>query len=316
MLRAREKTVYDTAAVNPMSQRRILYVPGKNPKPPAEVHHGLLLRCLVEGVARLDGATADAISSDEENFELIAWNFFYYGRHQDISPELRWIDELLRKEEASEVDRRQAMTWNRRMVRSLYQIADSFPVIIPWLPETLRKNAEETRRYFHNEGGVAWDVREFLKRELREQLKSGNRVLVIGHSLGSIIAYDSFWSLSQQEELRGKVDFLTLGSPLGLNYVQERLLGARASPDRRYPAMIRNWMNVSAAGDLISLDRTFADDFRGMLEAGFVRRIDDHCRDLHTWYRNDEGLNVHRSYGYLVHPVVARLVTRWWKMNA
>jgi hypothetical protein len=298
-----------------MSQRRILYVPGKSPKPPAEVHRGLLLRCLVEGVARHDSVTADAIGNDEENFELIAWNYFYYGRHQDITPELRWIDELLRKQEASEMDRREATTWNKRMVRSLYQIADSFPAIIPWLPETMRKNAEETRRYFHNEGGVAWDVREFLKRELREQLKSCNRVLVIGHSLGSIIAYDSLWSLSQQERLQGKVDFLTLGSPLGLNYVRERLLGAKASPDRRYPAMIRNWMNVSATGDLISLDRVFADDYREMLETGFVRRIDDHCRDLYTWYRNDTGLNVHRSYGYLIHPVVARLITRWWKVN-
>ena len=298
-----------------MKQRRIIYVPGKNSKPPAEVHHGLLLRCLVEGIARHDRATADAISADEEHFELIAWNYFYYRKHQDITPELQWIDELLRREKASESDRREALTWNRRMVRSLYQIADSFPVIIPWLPETLRRNAEETRRYFHNEGGVAWDVREFLKRELREQLKSGKRVLVIGHSLGSVIAYDTFWSLSLQEQLRAKVDFLTLGSPLGLKYVQERLLGARASPDRRYPALIRNWMNVSATGDLISLDRTFADDFSEMLESGYVRSINDHCRDLYTWYRNDEGLNVHRSYGYLVHPVVARLVTDWWNAD-
>ena len=298
-----------------MKQRRIIYVPGKNAKPPAEVHHGLLLRCLVEGIARHDRATADAISADEEHFELIAWNYFYYRKHQDITPELQWIDELLRREKASESDRREALTWNRRLVRSLYQIADSFPVIIPWLPETLRRNAEETRRYFHNEGGVAWDVREFLKRELREQLKSGKRVLVIGHSLGSVIAYDTFWSLSLQEQLRAKVDFLTLGSPLGLKYVQERLLGARASPDRRYPALIRNWMNVSATGDLISLDRTFADDFSEMLESGYVRSINDHCCDLYTWYRNDEGLNVHRSYGYLVHPVVARLVTDWWNAD-
>lgn len=299
-----------------MSQRCILYVPGKSPKPPAEVHRGLLLRCLVEGVSRHDREIADAISAGEEQFELIAWNYFYYRKHQDITPELRWIDELFRKEKASEEDRREVMTWNRRMVRSLYQIADSFPFLISWLPETMRRNAEETRRYFSNLGGVAWDVREFLKRELREQLKSGNRVLVIGHSLGSIIAYDSFWSLTHQEQLSGKVDFLTLGSPLGLNYVRERLLGANASPDRRYPAMVRNWMNVSATGDLISLDRTFADDFRGMLESGFVRSIDDHCRDLYTWYRNDEGLNVHRSYGYLIHPVVSGLVAEWWKANA
>ena len=80
-----------------MSSNRILYVPGKNSKPPAEVHHGLLLRCLVEGVARHDSAVADAIRSDEEHFELIAWNYFYYRRHQDITPELRWIDEVLRK---------------------------------------------------------------------------------------------------------------------------------------------------------------------------------------------------------------------------
>lgn len=294
-----------------MSNKRILYVPGKNPKPQAEDHHGLLLRCLVEGVDRHDGEAADILSSSDENFVLIAWNYFYYHKHQDISPDLRWIDELLRQEQASVRDVREASAWNKRLVRSLYHVADSFPVLIPWLPETMRRHAEETRRYFRNEGGIAWDVREFLKRELRVQQEAGNDVLVIGHSLGSIIAYDAFWSMSHQEEFHGKVDFLTLGSPLGLNYVQQRLLGANSSADRRYPGMIRNWINVSATGDLISLDRTFADDFRDMIEFGLVRKIEDHANDVYTWYRSNEGLNVHRAYGYLVHPVVGRIVTDW-----
>ena len=41
---------------------RIIFVPGKNPKPPVEEHYAQLLRCLVHGVGRADPVAARAIA--------------------------------------------------------------------------------------------------------------------------------------------------------------------------------------------------------------------------------------------------------------
>ena len=41
----------------------IIYVPGLLPKPEPEVHREALLRCLLAGIERVDGAVADAIAA-------------------------------------------------------------------------------------------------------------------------------------------------------------------------------------------------------------------------------------------------------------
>jgi hypothetical protein len=49
-----------------------------------------------------------------------------------------------------------------------------------------------------------------------------------------------------------------------------------------------------------------------MLELGV---IDPYRRDggIFNYFRNDLGLNVHRSYGYLVNPRVGEVIAKWWK---
>ena len=55
----------------------------------------------------------------------------------------------------------------------------------------------------------------------------------------------------------------------------KNLKGYRASGARRYPANIREWINVAAVGDYISHDRTVRDDYRAMLEHGLIESIED-----------------------------------------
>ena len=60
------------------SINRIIFIPGKNPKPPVEEHRQQLLRCLRRGVERADPAVAQEIEADSQAFRLIAWNPLYY----------------------------------------------------------------------------------------------------------------------------------------------------------------------------------------------------------------------------------------------
>lgn len=299
-----------------MNQRQIIFIPGKNPKPPAEQHQQLLWRILLEGVRRAEPEIADNLCQHAENFKLIAWNYIYYRKSKDISSELAWIDALIHQHGATEQDVRDANAWHRKLDRVLYSIVDHLPFLLHLTPKTLQSTARETTRYFQNKDDIACEIRELLKQQLRPLLTSSGKVLLIGHSLGSVIAYDTLWELSHLEHLPGKIDlFLTIGSPLGMNYVQRRLMGHDRTGKKKYPTNIRHWVNISSVGDITALDRIFADDFAPMLSLGIIDSIQDHCDGIYNFYRNEEGLNSHRSYGYLVNPAVGQIIADWWQQS-
>ena len=69
---------------------------------------------------------------------------------------------------------------------------------------------------------------------------------------------------------------------------------------------------LSAVGDVTAVDIEISDDFSPMTELGYTEKIEDHCAGIYNFFRNDEGLNPHRSYGYLVNPAVGRIIADWW----
>jgi pimeloyl-ACP methyl ester carboxylesterase len=202
-----------------------------------------------------------------------------------------------------------------RRTRFIYTLGDLLPILTELAAdEDARHTIAETRRYFMDEDGVAARIRQRVKDALRPLLEAGHEVMVVGHSLGSVIAYEVLWELSWREAVPQRVGaFLTLGSPLGMYYVQRRLLGRRERGARRYPANIRHWTNVSAAGDLTALDRHLRNDFRVMLQLGLVEDIVDYTHGVHTLFCTADGPNPHRCYGYFFHPLVARMITGWMR---
>ena len=295
-----------------MPDKNIIFIPGKNPKPPAKQHRDMLWRTLVEGVRRADADTAIEIDRQKNAFRLIAWNPLYYEMEKDGNRDLPWIDALIHRHGPSEEDISEAHAWHRRLDRLLYAIADHFPFIIRFLPGPACATVNETRRYFDNSDNIGYHIREQLKKVIRPMLDNGESVLVIGHSMGSIIAYDAFWEMTHIEHCKDKVDFLSLGSPLGMNFVQHRVLGNNAQGKRRYPGMIRRWINIAAVGDITALDRHFYDDFQAMLDLGLVDSIEDHTDGIYNFFHNEDGLNCHRSYGYLVNPATGKVIADWW----
>lgn len=297
-----------------MSKRHILFVPGKNPKPETDRHRGLLWKTLVEGVRRIEPEIAKELTAIEEDFMFTGWNFLYYSEHEDINRHIPYVDDLFKRDGPNEEEISKAEAWRHKLDTFIYNTVDSTPVLLRLLRGELKETAEETNRYFDNEDQIASDIREKLKRQLRPLLANGDKVMIIGHSMGSVITYDTLWALSQLEHLPGKVDtFLTLGSPLGLTYVQDRLLGNQHEGELRYPSNILNWVNVAADGDLVALDRELASEFEEMSKLKMVDSFTDHCNEVYNYCYDEKGLNCHRSYGYLINPVVSKVVADWWK---
>jgi hypothetical protein len=146
-----------------------------------------------------------------------------------------------------------------------------------------------------------------------QAMRSGRPTLLIGHSMGSVIAYDALWQLSHQSYDSYQLDtFLTLGSPLGQRYIQRRLLGNDKKGVAEFPTNIRRWVNITAYGDMTSIDANIANDFAEMMDLGLIDAIED--RQVYNYFRQDgDGeLNVHAEYGYLVNEETAAIIAAWW----
>lgn len=297
-----------------MSEPAIIYVPGIKPKPPAGPHRAALWRCLLEGVRRAEPGAAQDMARHPGCFQLVSWAHVFYETQRDLALDEPGIERLLALRGPTEQDLREASSWRRRLQRALYLLCDRYPPLFDLVGDpNMRATLADTRRYFGNENGAAVRVRQMVADALLEAWRADRRVLLMGHSLGSVIAFDVLWELSHRFTVPGRVDlFVSVGSPLGLGFVRERLLGARESGRRRYPTNIRRWTNLSAVGELTALDRRLSDAWRGMRELGVVGEIDDRL-DLQTYFRGAEGLNVHKCYGYMANPVLGGVVGGWWR---
>jgi subtilisin family serine protease len=114
------------------------------------------------------------------------------------------------------------------------------------------------------------DVYDFLYRPERRAIMEqslfdrlapgGGPFVVVGHSQGSIIAYDV---LRQLDPGRFEVPlFLTIGSPLGLDEVQD-VLKDLGGGRLEVPACVRRWVNVADPRDIVAIDRRLDGEFTG-----------------------------------------------------
>jgi len=291
----------------------IIYVPGLKPKPEPVAHRRELFRCLLEGIRRVDAESAREMEESDQCFDIIGWTYDFYGEHRDLNLDLAAIDALIQQESATEQDIAEATSLKRRVLRWLYALADNFPFLMhPLADENLEIQLRDLRRYVKNKKDVAELIRGSLKIPLRAAWKSERPVLLIGHSMGSIIAYDSLWQLSREPESKYRIDlFMTMGSPLAQKFIQRRIKGSKESPENRYPRNVRRWVNVAAVGDLTSIDMRLGNDYGEMVELGVVDSIED--RQVFNYFRLNGELNVHAEYGYLINEVTAGFVSEWWR---
>jgi hypothetical protein len=295
------------------AQPLIIFVPGLLPKPEREVHREALLRCLLAGVQRIDPDVAAAIEAQPAAFDIVSWTYDFYRTRQDFEEDRAAVEAVIEKSEADERDIAEATSWKRRLTRWIYKLGDRVPFLIPHLAnERMELHLRDLTRYLSDVNGIAAHTRRMLKAPLLAAAAGNNPVLLIAHSMGSVIAYDSLWELSRSSYADMRLDLLlTMGSPLGQSYMQHRLKGGDETGAGRYPTNIRHWRNLSAVGDLTALDPTLADDFGEMLELGLVESLEDEL--LLTNFRLNGQLNVHAEYGYLVNEKTARTIVEWWR---
>jgi hypothetical protein len=169
--------------------------------------------------------------------------------------------------------------------------------------------------YLKAETSYATEVRSRLRDRLLLLLERGDKLAVLAHGTGSVVAWDVLWELTHSEEYRSriadkKVDMLlTMGSPLGDATVQKRVLGAGEKGSRRYPGNILSWMNVSAEDDYTCHDKAIADDFSRMMQERLISSISDFAIYNHAVRYGKS--NPHSSIGYHIHPRISKILSDW-----
>ena len=96
-----------------------------------------------------------------------------------------------------------------------------------------------------------------IRREVQERVERAvgpDTAVLIGHSLGSVVAYEAAcahpdWNLV----------LVTLGSPLGIrNLVFDRLRPPPEDGRGRFPACAAAWTNITDTGDVVALVKELA----------------------------------------------------------
>jgi len=296
-----------------IEQPLILYIPGLLPKPEADIHRDALLRCLLAGIRRLDPEVADDIGSNPESFDTVSWTYDFYGEYRDFALDAASVVDVIEQPGAIRLDINEATSTIRRLGRWLYTLGDMLPFLIPHVAnERMELHLRDLRRYCRNDNDIAEHTRQMLKIPLRAASEAERPILLIAHSMGSVIAFEALRQTSHDDGPVVATDlFLTMGSPLGQRYIQKRLDGRDEPGILQWPNNIRRWINLAAVGDLTAIDPVLADDFIDLEQQGLVESIED--RPVFNYFRLNGHLNVHSEYGYLVNAETAGIVAKWWR---
>ncbi len=154
-----------------------------------------------------------------------------------------------------------------------------------------------------------------LKKILLKCLKDhqNDEIMLIAHSMGSIIAYDLLRDLGRKDDNSIQIHtLLTIGSPLGFPYVTRQIVQKnkdRAKQDwLRTPAIVNTkWINFADKKDLVAVDNRLSDDFGS--NAKGVHVVDDLI--LNDYAGSDGKANHHKSYGYLRAPELAKEISKF-----
>lgn len=114
------------------------------------------------------------------------------------------------------------------------------------------------------------NIRDQVQAAVSSRITDDTKV-VIGHSLGSVVAYESLCN-----NPRNVVGFLSIGSPLGIqNIIFQKL---RPSPSAmgvgRWPG-VKHWTNIADKGDIVALEKKLAPWFSTEVEDLLVNNGSD-----------------------------------------
>lgn len=275
----------------------IIGIHGLGNKPSKELLSKWWKAAIDEGLSNISKVNFDY------EFELIYWADLFYQsplNEKETDPKSKtFIDDKYFPGDKNFVPRK--IELNSPIDQFLY---DQFDKII--LDPDFTKNHELISEYivnkYFNELGIYYSDDEKYKefkniifyRVLAELKKHEKKeILLIAHSMGSIIAYDILNLIEPKIKIN---KFLTIGSPLGLPAIIEKIK-SKFSGNVNTPEGVNDWINFADEDDKIAMKYNFSEIYGsnklGVIPKYFV---------ITNNYEINGSRNPHKSYGYLRAP--------------
>ncbi|MFH2011434.1 MAG: hypothetical protein ABIJ37_01820 [Pseudomonadota bacterium] len=154
-----------------------------------------------------------------------------------------------------------------------------------------------------------------IQNRLLQVLKKYDRydILLIAHSMGSIVAFDVLSEYSDQLNID---TFITIGSPLGLPFIVGRKIAEQklTNPDITKPKVPNciwpYWYNLSDLEDKVAMDHTLNDDYA-------PNKLGTKAVDIAVYndYEINGKRNAHKAFGYLRTPELARIIDEFLSLK-
>jgi len=169
--------------------------------------------------------------------------------------------------------------------------------------------------YWNPQSRFAACIRERVRDVITAAFSKNDKVLLVTHGTGCIVAYDVLWELSHssvysEQFIDNKIDlWLTLGAPLADAVVADRLFGAQMTNTQMFPNNIISWHNIAAEDDYMSHRSSLTNRFEKMLTQRIISTIKDYkISNLAVRYGRS---NPHQMLGYLIHPRTTKIIHDW-----
>jgi hypothetical protein len=173
----------------------------------------------------------------------------------------------------------------RGAIGSLAKLSWFAPFGMAFAERFVNRALAQVTRYFTDE-----TIRSATLDSVQRLIGADTKVL-IGHSLGSVAAYEAAHLINQPLPL-----LITLGSPLGLRTI----VYARLRPQPPgFPPLVRRWVNIADRDDFIAAEP----DLRGLFGEGMLTGA-----VFESGYTVDNGAEPHNAHFYLGKAQLGRAV--------
>lgn len=293
----------------------IIGIHGLANKPPKDYIEACWKKALVEGLQK-----NNQIQNPSFSFQLVYWAdlLYKYPLHQDANfhfdslydnwPYAEANPDDLKEYQEGILDEIQRVAsqlagdaWDDLRLR--FGMSELVAKVIQKRFRDLHFYYDEDRKIANRDGQLE-RASTVLKNELKAALQAekGKQIMLIAHSMGSIIAYDVLYDLVQNEPDLQISHLVTVGSPLGLTPVKAEIIEQWG--EAKTPALVtRSWVNFADKRDIVATDEHLADDY-GPNSQGIQVKDDlianDYKRPL------DGEPDYHKIYGYLRAPEVSK----------
>jgi hypothetical protein len=120
------------------------------------------------------------------------------------------------------------------------------------------------------------EIRQLVLDTVLQSVPTSGRVVLVSHSLGTVVAIDLLTRLPNQVEV---VQLVTAGSPLGMDTVFKRLLtGGPQRPDR-----VRDWLNAWCPADAVAIGCPLRDDWGDRLSEVITSNPKDRAHSIEEY---------------------------------